>query len=62
VQLEELQQLGCRLGQGFAFARPMSAQALIAALDEGSLIMARPGQRRTGSSDMLPGTVGRPSI
>jgi diguanylate cyclase (GGDEF)-like protein/PAS domain S-box-containing protein len=47
VQLAELQQLGCRLGQGFAFARPMSAPALITALDEGTLVMARPGHRRT---------------
>lgn len=42
-QLTELQMLGCRLGQGYGFARPMSNAALMAALADGTLTMASPG-------------------
>jgi len=42
-QLTELQTLGCRLGQGYGFARPMSNAALMAALQDGTLTMAHPG-------------------
>ncbi len=42
-QLIELQRLGCQLGQGYVFARPMSASAMIASVGSGSLLMAKPG-------------------
>lgn len=42
-QLTELQTLGCRLGQGYGFARPLSNAALMAALEDGTLTMASPG-------------------
>ncbi len=43
-QSETLRDLGCEIGQGFYFAKPMSADALIAFMDE-----------RTGEADRIPG-------
>jgi EAL domain-containing protein (putative c-di-GMP-specific phosphodiesterase class I) len=44
VQAERLLQLGCRLGQGFHFARPMDAAALAEwLLDAGRLPLEQPG-------------------
>ena len=36
-QAETLQRLGCKFGQGYLYARPMSARNLTAVLREGSL-------------------------
>ncbi|MGD9753643.1 MAG: EAL domain-containing protein [Acidimicrobiia bacterium] len=51
-QLSELRRLGCQLGQGFAFAKPMSSGALITAVEDGLLTMAKPGPHHPG---MHPG-------
>jgi diguanylate cyclase (GGDEF)-like protein/PAS domain S-box-containing protein len=37
LQLERLQDLGCRFGQGFLFSRPVDASAVLALLEGGSL-------------------------
>ena len=52
-QLMELQRLGCQLGQGFAFARPMSSDALINAVATGGLVMAKPAALPMISSPAL---------
>ncbi len=51
-QLAELRSLGCQLGQGFAFAKPMSSGALITSVEDGILAMAKPGLHHPG---MHPG-------
>ena len=52
VDSAELRSLGCQLGQGFAFAKPMSSGALITSVEDGILAMAKPGLHHPG---MHPG-------
>jgi EAL domain-containing protein (putative c-di-GMP-specific phosphodiesterase class I) len=52
VQLETLRKLGCHLGQGFLFARPMSASALSALLGPESSASDR--KPRPGAELRLP--------
>ncbi|MEN9510146.1 MAG: hypothetical protein RLZZ621_2709 [Gemmatimonadota bacterium] len=49
-QLEELQRLGCLLGQGFLLCRPMPARKFADALESGDLLRLRSEVPRRGTS------------